>query len=323
MWPGLGVSGRLYRDAVIEILSRAQLTAPVERLIAHPRLPLIAGVDLTRPAVHVWDLDLRPIGSVGPATAEYGAERPALSPELVWHPHEPILMVSTGETLTRWSPGDVTTWSSTYSSLAFSPDGGTLWASPAGGGGKDAWLASDVVDPAGGIVGTGPRWDTGVAEHPAGGLVLTLASDQGATLCLFARNEDRRMRIRSRALVLDVDGYATPVWSPDGLRFAVRGNNYAQTLEVFSFPELRCQLRITLREPDPNLATDPTEWTLAWLRHDIAFAADPNVLWIGTPHGRLISLDLATETATEHTVADAAVTAVARTVNRPADRGRP
>jgi hypothetical protein len=51
--------------AVFETVIRTRLAAPVERLVPHPRLPLVTGVDVTRPAVYVWDLDLRPVGSVG------------------------------------------------------------------------------------------------------------------------------------------------------------------------------------------------------------------------------------------------------------------
>ncbi|WP_203755554.1 PD40 domain-containing protein [Actinoplanes cyaneus] len=301
---------------MIEAVHRALLAAPVERLVAHPRLPLVAGVDATRPAVYVWDLHLRPVGTISADADSYGNlppwERYEQVPELAWHPHEPMLLVTAGGVLWRWTPDGVTTWPTEYGSLAFSPDGGTVWASPASVGGEDAWLASDVVEHDASVVGGGPRWDTGVAEHPAGGLVLTLASDQGATLVLFARSEDRRMRIRSRALVLDADGYETPVWSPDGRRFAVRGNAYVQSLEVYSFPALERQVALTLREPAPASTPDWTEFALDWLRNDIAFGHDPDVLWMGTPEGALLALDLAAGTATTHPVGGAGVTALAR-----------
>src|SRR5690242_7797047 len=71
-----------------------------------------------------------------------------------------------------------------YRSVAFSPDGRTLWASPSS---DQGWGGSDVVDLASGTVISGPPWDTGVARHPGGGLVVTLSSDQGATHGVFAR----------------------------------------------------------------------------------------------------------------------------------------
>jgi hypothetical protein len=297
---------------VIETVTRIRLDAPVERLVPHPRLPLIAGVDVTRPAVHVWDLELRPVGSVGADAPVYGGipvwERYRLVPELAWHPHEPILLVSAGGTLTRWSPAGVSPSPGRYSNLAFSPDGGTVWASPASSG-DGSWRTSDVVDLTAGVIGTGPSWDTGVAEHPAGGLIVTLSSDQGATFGLFADVADRSMQVRGRALMLDVDGYETPVWSPDGRRFAVRGNAYVQSLAVYAFPSLKRVLATELTDPYPGHPTPP-EWLErlnAWSRHNIAFANDPDVLWIGT----LIAFDLAAMSATEHPVSGAGVTALA------------
>ena len=59
--------------------------------------------------------------------------------------------------------------------------------------------------------------------HPAGGLVATLQNDQGTTLVLFSRDTGPMLRPLRRALILDCDGYETPVFSPDGRHFAVRG----------------------------------------------------------------------------------------------------
>lgn len=305
---------------MIETVHQIMLDAPVERLVAHPRLALVAGVDATRPAVHVWDLDLRPVGTISADADTYDNvpswERYQQVSGLAWHPHEPVLLVTAGGVLWRWTPDGMTTWPTGYRNLAFSPDGGTVWASPASDGGEDVEWPSDVMEHDATVVGVGPPWDTGVAEHPAGGLVLTLASDQGATLGLFAGIEDRRMRFRGRALVLDVDGYETPVWSPDGRRFAVRGNSYEQSLEVYSFPALERQVALTLREPDSEATpSDWTEFALDWLRSDIAFGQDPDVLWIGTPEGALLAVDLAAGTATSHPVAGAGVTALARTAS--------
>ena len=305
---------------MIETVTRRRLDAPIERLVPHPRLPLMAVVDASRPAVHVSDLGLRTVGSVGADASDYGDlpswERYKRVPKLAWHPYEPILMVAAGGSLSQWNPDGASTRPAAYRSLAFSPDGSTLWASPASGDADDAWTASDVVDIVGvDVIGTGPRWDTGVAVHPAGGLVLTLASDQGATLGLFALAENRRMRVRNRAVILDVDGYETPVWSPDGRRFAIRGNAYVQSLMVHAFPSLERELALELSDPYPGYPAPPdwTERTNAWSRRNIAFASDPDVLWIGTPDGTLISFDLTTRAATEHPVSNARVTALATT----------
>ncbi|MDW4903960.1 hypothetical protein RB628_01020 [Streptomyces sp. ADMS] len=48
---------------------------PVEQLLCHPRLPLVAGVDSDRPAVNVWDCEgaqLRELGCVGAESTVYG-----------------------------------------------------------------------------------------------------------------------------------------------------------------------------------------------------------------------------------------------------------
>ena len=63
--------------------------------------------------------------------------------------------------------------------------------------------------------------------HPAGGSAATLSSEQGATHGLFARIDEEtdpgEMRILRRALILDADGYETPIFSSDGRRLAIRG----------------------------------------------------------------------------------------------------
>jgi hypothetical protein len=48
---------------------------PVERLLCHPRRPLVAAFDGERPAAHVFDCgqgDLRPLATVGASAAPYG-----------------------------------------------------------------------------------------------------------------------------------------------------------------------------------------------------------------------------------------------------------
>lgn len=114
-----------------------------------------------------------------------------------------------------------------YRYLAFSPDGQTLWAFPSPGAAQDRQVpSSDAIDLASGTVRAARDWDTGIARHPGGGLVLTFQSDQGATHGLFARVDQdimpAAMRVLSRALILDCDGYETPVFSADG-RFPRRG----------------------------------------------------------------------------------------------------
>lgn len=195
-----------------------------------------------------------------------------------------------------------------YRSMAFSPNGQTLWASPSSGDEDSAWERSDVLDLASGTVSTGPRWDTGVAEHPIGGMVATLCSDQGATLGLFARVDHEAaptaMRVLRRALILDADGYETPMFSADGRHLAIRGNAYGNSLDVFAFPSLHRVLATTLGDPSPRYPYPP-EWLeemRSWSRHNIAFGVQPGVLWVGTPTGTLIEVDLENRHAVEHDV---------------------
>ncbi|MEV7174190.1 hypothetical protein AB0O18_31400 [Streptomyces sp. NPDC093224] len=170
------------------------------------------------------------------------------------------------------------------------------------------WESSDVLDLASGDIGSGPPWDTSVAEHPGGGLVATLTSDQGATHCLFARvgrgTGPAVMRLLRRALILDCDGYETPLFSADGRHVAIRGNAYDHSVEVFEFPSLNRVLATTLGDPSPGCPY-PQEWLdqlEAWSRHNIAFGPQPGVLWIATPTGTLVEVDLETRQAVEHDV---------------------
>ncbi|MFE5923874.1 WD40 repeat domain-containing protein [Streptomyces sp. NPDC056468] len=292
----------------------------VERLRCHPRLSLVACSDSERPAVHIWDCgagQLRELGSVGLTSNAYGDtlgwERAGRTPAVAWHPDQALLVVAGEDGLRQWTPAGVcepegALATASYRSLAFSPDGQSLWGSPSfrdeGGG----WESSDVIDLATGTIGAGPRWDTGVAEHPGGGLVATLASDQGATYCLFARvgqgTEPAVMRPLRRALILDCDGYETPLFSADGRHLAVRGNAYDNSVEVFEFPSLHRVWATTLGDPSPGYPY-PQEWLdqmEAWSRHNIAFASRPGVLWIATPAGALVEVDLETRQAVEHDV---------------------
>ncbi len=71
--------------AIVEIVARVRVSSgrPVERLACHPRLPLVAGLDSERPAVHVWDCEagqLRELVSVRAESSVYsdavGWDRP-------------------------------------------------------------------------------------------------------------------------------------------------------------------------------------------------------------------------------------------------------
>ncbi|MFF7211841.1 hypothetical protein ACFZAU_15125 [Streptomyces sp. NPDC008238] len=319
----------------LEVVARARVDGgcPVERLVCHPRLPLVAGLDEERPAVHVWSCEggrLREVGSVVAESERYGDtrgwERIKRTPALAWHQDEPRLVVAGRECgVVEWTPAGLSPVNgvppaAAYRRVAFSPDGGTLWASPSSSGADDAWESSDVIDMASGTVGSGPRWDTGVEHHPGGSLVSTLASDQGATYVLFARVHSEAgsgaMRRLRRALILDVDGYGAPLFSADGRHFAIRGNAYGNTLEVFAFPSLQRVLATTLGEPRPDHPC-PQEWLdqkRAWSRQNIAFAARPGVLWVGTPTGALVEVDVETLSAVEHDdVAGSPVSALAAT----------
>ncbi|MDL2077206.1 hypothetical protein QNN03_12220 [Streptomyces sp. GXMU-J15] len=308
----------------VEILSEERIGAPVERLVCHPRLPLVAGLDSVRPAVRVWecaDGRLREVGGTGgrpdPYGDAFGWDRCERTPVPAWHPERAELVVSAEGKVVRWTPAGIEDAvhipdGAEYRNLAFAPDGRTLWGSPSTKAGE----RSDVIDLDTGAVAVGPWWDTGVAAHPGGGLLLTLSSDQGATHGLFARATGPGPRPLHRAVVLDCDGYETPLFSPDGRHFAIRGNAYDNSVDVFAFPSLERVLSTPLGEPSPGYPYPP-EWLEsmeAWSRHNLAFAADPGLLWVGTPRGTLVALDLETRQAEEHPLLDGSrVTALATT----------
>ncbi|MFF4342055.1 hypothetical protein ACFY00_19230 [Kitasatospora sp. NPDC001540] len=280
----------------------------VDLLACHPRLPLAAGIstdeDAERSRVRVWDCSGGGLGElasfdVALAFTPWGDYRP---PAIAWHPHEPLLTVADGNALRRWTPGGPVAplpAPDGCDALAYSPDGRALWTSTSDGDDTSA-----VLDPATGAASPARWWDTGVGAHPSGELVATLVSDQGATFCVFARpgGAGGAMRQQRRALVLDVDGYGTPLFSPDGRHLALRGNAYVDSLDVFAFPSLRKVLHTALAEDGD------------WPRHNLAFGPRSGVLWIGTPGGALIELDVEALEAVEHgDPDDAAVTALAAT----------
>ena len=100
--------------------------------------------------------------------------------------------------------------------------------------------------------------------------------------------------IRSRALVLDADGYGPPMFSPDGRYLAIAGNAYENLLQVFEFPSLRRVLATGLGS-----------------RQAVAFAA--GALWFGVPDGPLVGIDLDGGTTVEHSLSGSPVTALAAT----------
>jgi hypothetical protein len=124
------------------------------------------------------------------------------------------------------------------------------------------------------------------------------------------------MRVLRRALILDADGYKTPIFSTDGRRFAIRGNAYENSLEVFEFPSLNRVLAVTLGNPNPGYPY-PQQWLeqmRAWSQHNIAFGVQPGVLWVGTPTGALVEVELEDQHVVEHDVlAGSPVTALGAT----------
>lgn len=287
---------------------------PVERLLCHPRLPLVAAFDGERRAAHVFDCGegaLSPLGTVGVDAAPYGDikpwERMLRDAFAVWHPVEPLLLAAVEGTVWCWAPPGVVKVGglppdAAYEELMFSPDGRTLWATPST---SDRWRA-DAIDLATGTFSV-VDWYPWCTAHPAGGLVTTLMLNQGASHALFARVDtgtpaDRHLQ--REALILDNDGYLPAVFSPDGHYFAIRGNAYADTLSVYAFPSLQLVLFDELEEHE---GAD-------WSRHDITFGARPGMLWVGTPTGALQSYDLTQGIRTGYgTPATAPVTAMATT----------
>ena len=156
-----------------------------------------------------------------------------------------------------------------------------------------------------------------MAWHPSGQLIATLQSEQGATTVLFATGEGgpTPMRLRRRALILDCDGYEVPEFTPDGRYLAVRGDAYGNSVSVFEFPSLTKVLAMPLGEPRPNGPGFPSsEWIeqmRAWSRYAMVFGRQSGALWIGTPTGMLMEIDLQAGRVVEHDVLTGArVTAI-------------
>ncbi|GAB3250674.1 WD40 repeat domain-containing protein [Kineosporia babensis] len=278
------------------IRSVAQIQAgpdvSLEGLFSHPGRPWVATLDADRPVIRVWDCSsdqIRLVAVIDEQAAPYPSERwllYGLTPELAWHPDAVQLLICTPGRLRLWSPQglqDVANLPATigYRDVAFSPDGSTVWACPAAD--DDQYERCDVIALDQGIVGSAPYWDTGIVEHPAGGLLLTLVSDQGESYGIFAETGGQRLRA---ALILDADGYRKPVFSPDGRFLAIRGNAYQDLLSLYAFPTLEEIVRLPL---DALLPEGHPEGN--WSGNEIAFDRY-GTLWIGTPVGEIVLLDL-------------------------------
>ena len=209
--------------------------------------------------------------------------------------------------MVSWTPDGVVEMddlppTAAYRVVAFSPDGEGLWATPSSERKHEAWSEvyySDVLDPYSGTVHIGPGWHTGIAVHPSGELVATPQGDDiEGTIVVFARVDDETapttMRRLDRVLNLNIDNYETPIFSVDGRHLAIRGYNN-NSLDVFGFPSLQHELTATidLRGHQPEYAPRP---------HDIAFGAQPGVLWLGTTDGILVEIDLDEHHTTGHDV---------------------
>jgi hypothetical protein len=296
--------------------------------VCHPRLPLVAGEEFNSRAAHVWDFGGGQLREVGTISEAAGGRHVTYRLAMSWERGESLLLAAgngiagAAGMVARRTPAGVAGLGGLPSAaswlyLEFSPDGRALWASPS----RDdpGWALSDIVDLDSGTIWAGQRWDMGVAVHPAGGLVATLASEAGASHVVFARVDQGRapaaMRLLRRALILDHDGYQPPVFSPDGRYLAIRGNSYGHFLDVFEFPSLRRVLAANLEPRREGMTRqEHGDWWGAWSRDNIAFGGQPGVLWSGTPTGILIETDLASQHTASHDVLDGSpVTGLAAT----------
>lgn len=204
----------------------------------------------------------------------------------------------------RWTPNGTSVLDVAVSfDVAFSPDGQSLWTSPTP---PERYDRSDVIDLGTGAVMPAPVWDGGIVAHPAGGLVATMQSDQGASFVLFSRPGEK-LRFLDLALILESNCWGLPVFSSDGRYLAIRGNTYEHQVLVFEFPSLRRVRKISLREPKR------LKRNASWPWGNVAFGARPGALWIGTPSGTLLEFDVERGRTTKHKLLRSAVTSLAST----------
>lgn len=229
----------------VETIAHAGNGTRVDQLLCHPRLPLVAGLDARRPAVHVWDhgsAGLLAVGIIGGDSRAYGdghylalrnpeiaviSDRRERRPAVAWHPDQPLLIVASEGTVTRWTPEGISAMDglptgSAYSDLAFSPDGQSLWASPSPAAKESPYQhCSDAIHLTSGAIRTGRGWDTGVAIHPGGGLIATLRNDQGETHVIFARVDPKdapaAMRVLMPGRATDLPSWWAPLTSQQGV----------------------------------------------------------------------------------------------------------
>lgn len=136
-------------------------------------------------------------------------------------------------------------------------------------------------------------------------IVRTPGGGRGATRELFARADEdgvpARMRVFRRALILDADGYQTPVFSPDGRFMAIRGNAYENSLDVFG---RRCTGCCGRRSGSPTRGTrrnGSNRWAPGPATTS-PFAQGSGALLVGTPRGTVVEVDLDGLRAVEHDV---------------------
>jgi hypothetical protein len=105
--------------AVVEVVQRVQAGsgAPVEHLVCHPRLPLVAGLDSERPAVHVWECEAGELRERGTRWRRLGClhrcrrlERREQTSTATWHLDQPLLVVAGEGTVAEWAPAGVPNW---------------------------------------------------------------------------------------------------------------------------------------------------------------------------------------------------------------------
>jgi len=307
-----------------------------QRVLAHAQLPFLAGLTLESPAVQVWTWQSGTLVHVvtidgeddsadadGPHKYLRQDVRGRRLHTVAWHPKQAVLAVNRPDGVAMWSPErgvwrlpwTLPDWKSEQTkeweaqcgvrylnAIAFSPDGTELWCQ---GCAIDVGIGAERMT---------PRWDTGVAVWPSGQLALSYMSDQSVTVGLFisvnAETTPATLSVLDCPLILEQDGYETPIISPDGRYLALRGGAYEVMLDVYELPGLNQVLGVSLAGPDSSFAEFGS-----WSSFNIAFG-DSGALWVGTPQGTLVTLDVATTHAKEFEMsASGPVTSLARGID--------